>query len=461
MQVIDLSGMAESDFRSGLQRARIRYPELDLDRCKLIGFGAGYFFEKFCPQLPIKLAYTVCEWEIETGLIEEGDTKCSVPVHHARRLRKENPDEVLIVVFSGRWYDCMRTIANYGPFKMMRAMSEPGIGGDFEQVLPAFFSESPTLPPVQGDPASIGLVVQGPVMAHLTPMSLAATRRKFPFAILVLSTWNNTSPALLEACAPYVDEIVTSPLPSQPGVLNCLFQRDSTLAGLVALEKRGVKYAFKARSDQSIAGPVDMDQLLELVRRPIDGENAGERERILFCPYMSQRFKLFHLTDQLQFGGLADLLEFWRCRDDSILGPMITGQSAPFTHLTLVNAEGALMRCYLRRIGVDYELTLASYWKIFADRFALMPPQIFPIMWKALALFDVPAQQDQRTAGMVQPATLLSYWQPGDWDQLRENRTLFEEVAKAVEGLGLTMDDYVKDTVFDLSLLGAPEPKAE
>jgi hypothetical protein len=460
MQLIDLSSMAEADFQSGLQRALIRYPEIDLDRCKLIGFGAGYFFEKFCAQLPIKLAYTVCEWEIETGLIEEGGTKCGVRVHHARQLREENPNEVLIVIFSGRWYDCMRTVANYGPFKMMRAMAEPGVAGNLEYMLPAFFSEAPGLPPGQAESASIGLVVQGPVMAQLTPMSLAATRRKFPFATLVLSTWDNTSPALLSACAPYVDEIVTSPVPSQPGVLNAIMQRDTTLAGLVALEKRGVQYAFKTRSDQSIVGPVDMDQLLQLARYPIDGDESG-RERILFCPYMSQRFKLFHLTDQLQFGRLADLLEFWRCRDDSILGPMMTPSPAPFTHLALVNAEGAIMRCYLRRIDVDYELTLASYWKIFADRFALMPPQISPILWKALALFDVPAPEDPRAAGMAQPASLLSYWRPGDWEQLRENRALFEEVANAVADLGLTMDDYAKDTLFDLALLGAPEPKAE
>lgn len=450
--------MTNTDFGSGLQRARLRYPDIDLDRCKLIGWGAGYQFENVYPQLDMKLDYTVCVWEIETGQIKEGDTKCGIQVHHADRLRDENPDNVLIVVFSGKWFDCMRQIPAYGRFKVIRAMDEHEESEDMEGALQQFFAGPPAAAPSHALAGSIGLVVQGQVLAHITPMVLAANRQKFPFATLVLSTWDNTPAALLDACAPYVDEIVTSPLPARPGAFNAFMQRDSTRAGLAAVASRGVKYAFKTRTDQSIVGAVDVENLLELARHPVVGKDAGARERIVFCPQWSWRFIPFHLTDQLQFGRVEDLLEFWHCRDDSILCLASLEPSAPANHLAIATPEGCFTRCYLRRIGVDYELTLASYWQIVAERFALMPATGLLILnWKAIALFDLPIQDDNRSRALVNPVSLVTFWRSADWRDLLENRTLFESLAGAVDRLGLTVSDYARETPFELPAPREPD----
>jgi hypothetical protein len=454
MQVIDLNSAANAGFQSGLHRARLRYPELDLERCKLIGFGADDLFEKFYPQLDIKLDYTVCVSEIETGLIADGDVKCGIPVHHASRLREENPDEVLIVVFFGRWYDAMRYVSHLGPFRCMRAVHEYGEGGGLGKRLQAVLGEAAVAAPGQAD-RSVGLVVQGAVMGHITPMVLAANRRKFPFAAQILSTWDNTPPALLEACAPHVDEIVTSPVPVFAGGLNAIMQRDSTRAGLIAMAGRGVEYAFKTRTDQSVIGAVDIDKLLALARSPIDGPDAGMRERILFAPQFSWRFIPYHLTDQLQFGRVKDLLEFWQTRDESIAGMATLPANAPAHFLTLCTPESCILRCYLRRIGVDYELTLASYWKIVAERFALMPEaEISMFNWKAIALFDIPMQGDAGARRMAQPASLQTSWRSADWNDLRKDPASFEDLAHAVGRMGLKVLDYDQNTPFDLPMAG-------
>lgn len=456
MQVLDLSGAVDADFQSGLHRARIRYPELDLDRCKLIGFGAGYFFEKFYPQLDIELDYTVCSWEIETGRLADGDLKCGIPVHHANRLREENPDEVLIVVFSGRWFDIMRQIADYGPFKAIRAMHEHGPDGGLGQRLRDVLAGPATVPPRHPDD-TIGLVIQGPVMGHITPMVLAANQRKFPFATRILSTWDTTPPALLDACAPYVDEIVTSPVPPFAGGLNAIMQRDSTWAGFAALARRGVAYAFKTRTDQSICGRIDMDNLLSLARVPVDGEDAGLRERIVFAPQYSWRFIPFHLTDQLQFGRVRDLLEFWQTRDESIAGVLPLPAATPAHFLALCTPESCILRCYLRRVGVGYDLSLASYWQVVAQRFALMPDaEVSMFNWKAIALFDVPGQADVRSDAMVHPANLKTVWRSVDWRALRKYPAAFEGLAQAVSRMGLQVADYINDTPFDLPM---PSPR--
>jgi len=438
------------DIGPGLQRARLRHPDIAPGGSKLIGWGAGYQFEKFYPRLGLALAYTACVYEIETGKLNDGDTLCGVPVHHAERLREEDPNHVLIVIFSGKWFDCMRQIPTYGRFRMIRAIDEYTGADSLEQRLLRFFGSAPERAPA----VPVGMVVQGPVMADITARVLAANRRKFPFATLVLSTWDDTPAALLAACAPHVDDIVLSPVPAQAGAFNTVMQRDSARAGLAALAARGVAYAFKTRTDQSITGPVDLDQLLAQARRPLGGADTGKRERIVFSPQVSWRFVPFHLTDQLQFGRVADLLEFWQCRDDSILGAVSIDSNAPASHLSLCTPEAIFVRCYLRRIGVDYELTLASYWRVCAERFAAIPGDDISLLnWKAIALFDLPLEPDVRAAGMRDSASLLSTWQPDQWPL--DAGAASDQLANAVDGLGLTVWDYIKATPFDLPAIGS------
>jgi hypothetical protein len=171
----------------------------------------------------------------------------------------------------------------------------------------------------------------------------------------------------------------------------------------------------------------------------------------VFYPRQSWRFVPFHLTDQLQFGRVADLLEFWQTRDDSIMGTVSLDTSAPANYLSLCAPESSFVRCYLRRIGADYELTLASYWQILAERFALMPHPISMLNWKAVALFDMPLQDDPRAAAMADPASLVSFWRAGDWQALREQRQSFDALAAAVGRMGLTVADYFTAQPFDLA----------
>lgn len=453
MSLIDLSSLAQADFGSGLHRAKLRYPDLDLERCKLIGWGAGSQFESIYPRLGIELDYTVCVWEKNIGQV-----KCGVQVHAADKLRDEDPDKVLVMIFSNMWFDCMRQIPTYGKFRVVRAYSEHGEGdGTIKNVLEKFFRGEPATEPSTIEDASIGLVMQGPVLADVTPMVLAANRRNFPFARLVLSTWSDTPEDELALCRPYVDEIVTSPRPAQPGLINAMLQRDSTQAGMLALSRRGITYAFKTRTDQSITGDYALEPLLELVQTPIDGADAGRRQRIAFCGPASWRFIPFHLTDQLQFGRVADLLEFWDTRDESLIDTQIVEAGEPAGMLTYATPEACILRCYLRRIGVDHDDTsLSSYWRVFADRFTLMPESSFGFLnWKTIPLFDVtvvppiqPPQHDEQTL------RLMNGWGLADWHELLADRAGFDARAEAIDHLGLKVSDLAIATPFRLQVEG-------
>ena len=442
--------MTDVNIAPGLQRAKLRYPDIDLDRCRLIGWGAGERFEKIYPQLGIELDYTVCIWDSNIG-----KTKCGIRVHAADRLRQEDPANVLIIVFSRFWFDCMRQLAAYGPFRVVRAYDEYQPGLDLQGKLRTFFDASPVPVPKGMDAASVGIMVQGPVLPNITSRVLFANRCKFPFAKLVLSTWNGTPPESIAECEPYVDEIVKSPVPSHPGTSNGVMQRDSTLAGLAVLARLGVRYAFKTRTDQSIVGDGDMNQLLELVRLPIWGNDSRRRERIAFCTTISWKFIPFHLTDQLQFGRLDDLLEFWNTRDDSILGTMVFESSLPANFLAMSMTESNITRCYLRRIGVPYALSLESYWQVVADRFVIMPEADYQIInWKAIPLFDIPAEIQASTPDGEIEVSPMNVWCHADWKQLIVDRASITPMGRAIDRVGLTVGDFYSCTPFVLPKVG-------
>lgn len=445
----------EFDITPGLHRARLRYPDIDLERCRLIGWGAGGVFARIYPRLGIKLDYTVCIWNANIG-----KTVCGVEVHAADRLRDEDPAEVLVVVFSTVWYDCMRQLGAYGRFRVVRAHDEHPPGHDTQGLLRAFFNAPPVRAPRHMEVASIGILVQGPVLPHITARVLADSHRRFPFARRVLSTWEGTPPELIAECEPYVDEVVQSPVPACAGAFNTVVQRDSTLAGLAALADQGVRYAFKTRTDQSILGAGNLDRLLTLLRLPVGGEDRGRRERIAFCGLASFRFIPFHLTDQLQFGRVDDLLEFWDARDDSLLGSVVSELSQPANSLAMYAPEPKIVRCYLRRIGVPHDVSVESYWQVVADRFMFMPERDFHVLnWKAVPLFDIAVERGPGAAEQEEQANLMTTWFCADLTQLIADRASAGRVARAVDRLGLTVHDYYHCRPF--ALPRADRPAAE
>lgn len=84
----------------GLERALLKYPGLDLERLKIIGWGAGQLFLDTYPLLRdrIELAYTVCPLEENQGREVHG-----VEVKAPSALLAENPDEVLIVTWTNHY----------------------------------------------------------------------------------------------------------------------------------------------------------------------------------------------------------------------------------------------------------------------------------------------------------------------------------------------------------------------
>src|SRR5690606_3526123 len=63
-------------------------------------------------------------------------------------------------------------------------------------------------------------VMQGPVTADFTITLSRCLRLLNPDAYLILSTWDDTEPAMLARIEPEVDVVVTGPHPDNPGPQN-------------------------------------------------------------------------------------------------------------------------------------------------------------------------------------------------------------------------------------------------
>ena len=167
--------------------------------------------------------------------------------------------------------------------------------------------------------SNLTVVVQGPVVADLTPAALRSIRRHLPGANIVLSTWAGQSIAGLD-----YDDVVQS---ADPGALpDCYYlhpdqltkpnninrQIVSTRAGLALVR---TKFALKLRSDFTI----ESDALVRLFVDASRAFTARDPEYSIFDARVLtvgtgdvRKIKLaYHLGDLLQLGLTSDLIKLW------------------------------------------------------------------------------------------------------------------------------------------------------
>ncbi|KKJ94255.1 hypothetical protein PK34_18935 [Stutzerimonas stutzeri] len=161
----------------------------------------------------------------------------------------------------------------------------------------------------------IAVVLQGPLYRSLAPSrgidaSIASVRAHLPHAEIIVSTWADEDLEGLDA-----DRVVTS---ADPGALldfngnrhNTNRQIVSTLTGIRAASR---EHVLKLRSDHVLTGSkitvmgafdTQLAASDRLLRQPITVTT-------LFIRNPAKVPLLFHLSDLVQFGTRADMLEFW------------------------------------------------------------------------------------------------------------------------------------------------------
>jgi hypothetical protein len=409
-------------------RARIKYPELDPAKTKLIGWGAGQFFHDFYPCVAqyLDLQYTICPRPENQGKTVHG-----IEVKSPSVRSEESYEDVLIVIFSNHYPEVMNQIGKWhGRFRTVRAVdfSEDNIA-----ILDELQEISSLLPDLRmsrtlASPKT-GIFVQGQAF-DLTPQVLAWNRLRFPSAYQCMVTWDHQRSDLLDRCRPWLDELVLVPEPENLGLFYCNAQLRSARLGVEHLADKNIEFAVRCRSDHILTG-----SLHEVINHRFRGtRNKG---KIAVSLAGSWQHMPFHFSGQAMLARTEDMLELWSVQEDvrpsnyadnELSRSFELAPDRHFQDLSQYTFEAALWKDYARRVGFAVE-TLADAYRFAQSRLVALEPELAGFSLKFAALFNV--LHDNRYSFSIE-----------SWNRLFTDGDVAIEAADAVSRLNINSTEF-------------------
>lgn len=413
--------------RGGLSRVLMKYADLDLQKIRLIGWGAGQAFRDYFPHTGLKLEYTICPRPENQGSIIHG-----VPVRPPEALADEAYDEVLVVVFSAYAPEIMNAIRNtYGNYRTVRAVDFGEDAGIIEE-LQAFHTAvrggmQLTKAPASR-PAELGLFMQGPI-TEFTLLGLAYHRLRYPAAHLALVTWTTEDPALVEACRPWVDTLEQIEPPPPNGYDTRNYVTRSCKAGSQLMLRAGVRYVVRLRTDAVLVGSVY--RTLERLY----GNGAKNPGKMGVLLQASWAYMPFHFSDKLMISRAEDMAELWSMPEDprgaedfpkSLADPAFLAM--PFQEFRHLSYESSLWTSYARKLGYRAD-TLEDAYRFARDRLVEIDSDTHMFSIKHVPLFNL------RLRPMLEPSI-------GWWHEMQRDFEGTLEHIRSVSSAEMTMADF-------------------
>lgn len=222
------------------------------------------------------------------------------------------------------------------------------------------------------------ILIQGPISTSDALSNVEETIRIytdiFPNSKIVLSTWENS----LRLPDKFLREnnvtLVLTQDPGQSWPNNLTRQMLSTRNGLKAVEANEKTIVVKTRTDQRFNNPLALVYIQSMVQQfPGHG-------RIWSTDYGTGRYRVYGLSDQMQFGLHSDLLNYWRASSVEELHNKIllgrSGESSDIAKLSVAVHEILLATNYINTLGhhilwnwEDHLFCLRNYFGIIDSSF--------------------------------------------------------------------------------------------
>lgn len=348
-----------------------------------VGWGTGSAFEYFHARHPVDLAFSVDNEPTRWGTHATG-----VTVVGPDTLRREDPDQTLVIVYSSAWREILPQLRKMGFRRAVPAGALFGLLDDKAGRERLARAESLSRRKVRRRPKGHrAIVVQGPIVPDVTRYALTVTAVQHPGDRIVLSTWKDTPAELLAEVAPFVDDIVLSRMPRVPGVQNRNCQIVSTLAGLERARRRGAKYVLKTRTD-AVHLAADVFEKAEALARQYpapDAQALGLDGRIIVPQSFTRTYVPYHASDLMMLGSIDDLLTYWSAPLD-----VRPGAARDFyrghTPLREIGVDGRAPESYFgihfcQTIGRPVRGTVRDSWRFYRDLFAVVDNDWFGLLW--------------------------------------------------------------------------------
>jgi hypothetical protein len=232
-------------------------------------------------------------------------------------------------------------------------------------------------------PSHTAIVLQGSLgdFGDFTLNTIRLYQKHFPDVPVILSTWTDEKPSLIEVARREGATVILNDPPQIRGLSNINCQLVSSLNGIRQAQEIGAKYVLKTRTDQRIYAPNAIQFMESLLRLfPLRGERL-QKERLIGCSLNTYKYRLYGVSDMLLFGHIDDMLLFWSTQHDT------RGPESWLNHETIRDfcyfrtCEVYLVTHFLERIGVPVKWTLADSFRAYAENFCIVDRESLDLFW--------------------------------------------------------------------------------
>ena len=369
-----------------------RYQDVISGRCRLVAWGSGAVFRGLTRRRPLPIDYVV-----DSDPTRWGQDICGLGVYSPSRLRQEDPESTLVLVYSDEWPAIIEQAEREGLPEALPAahlIAWPSIERRLRSLHERLATASRRPARRKTAPA---IVVQGPVIDGVTTLVLQGLAITNPGSIIILSTWKDTPHGLLSQMYDRADEVVLSEKPAIAGSENRNLQIVSSVAGLRRAREIGAEFALRTRTDLLPLA----DQTVVRCRSLLANADTTAREsrlrgRILVPSMHTQKHLLYHASKLVQFGHLHDLLTYWEGplddRTEAFPASVQCGDSLVALARQRHPAETFLGLRFVENVGRAPQFDWRASWAFYRDFFIVQDDAWWDLLWfrdpAAVALTD-------------------------------------------------------------------------
>jgi len=239
--------------------------------------------------------------------------------------------------------------------------------------------------------SSFAIVVQGKIGGadSFEIESIYLYRRLFPKATIVLSTWKDAPADQVEKLREDGVHVLVNDYPSYAGFGNFNLQMKTSRQGLLLAKKLGFKFAIKVRSDQRITSIHAIDYMRSYLHRtPLTSGKSLQNARLGFISLDSFAFRVYGLSDMLQFGDIDDLLTYWNGEEDLRVASELNLAGNLREYNASVICEVRLFSNFLAVNSWDLKWTLEDYWNALAECCIIIDSKSIDLFWPKYSILE-------------------------------------------------------------------------
>lgn len=244
-------------------------------------------------------------------------------------------------------------------------------------------------------PGEFAIILQGPVEKKddFTRNTILLYKKLYPNAIIIVSTWDNTSQSVINDFESLGCDIIINKQFEGSGFGNVNYQICTSLAGVKRAKDLGAKYTLKSRTDFRLYKNYGLEYLKSLLMTyPInDTMDIPLNKRIIGLEgWRGTRYYPYWIQDYLYFGETKDIENLFTINYD---------KRTPSDCEKLTNKNGSLnfkngkeycetmppelfiMESFLSKY-IELDGTMKQYWDIVKDYFIILCFEDLEVLWK-------------------------------------------------------------------------------